>query len=186
MKKVILASSSPRRKELLSSILNDFEIIPSDIDETFPDTLNLLEVPLYISDLKANDIYTKNPSCLVIGCDTAIVFDNKLIGKPKNKLDAKKTLMSFSNNWHYVVTGVTIYCDDKKYQINSTNEVYFKSITEQEIDNYLQHDEYKDKAGSYAIQGIANTFIEKIEGEYEAIIGLPIKQLKPIIDELLK
>ena len=186
MKKVILASASPRRKELLSSIIEDFDIIPSNIEESYPKTLKLIDVPLYISDLKASDIYKKNNQSIVIGCDTAIVFENKLIGKPSDKTDAKKTLISFSGNWHYVISGVTIYSDNQKYQINSINKVFFKKITESEINQYLLNDEYKDKAGSYAIQGIASKFIDKIDGEYEAIVGLPIKELSNILNKLIK
>ena len=185
MKEIILASASIRRKELLSTIIKNFKIIPSNIEETFPNSLNLFEVPLYISNLKAKDIYSKHPESIVIGCDTAIVFDNKLIGKPKDITDAKETLMSFSNKYHYVVTGLTIYSNNKQYSINSINKVYFKNITEIEIDEYLKFDEYKDKAGSYAIQGLASKFIEKIDGEYEAIVGLPIIELKKLLNQII-
>lgn len=184
MQEIILASASPRRKQLLKTIVNDFKIIPSDVEEKFPNDLDLLDVSLYISDLKAYDIYKQHKNCIVIGCDTSIVFNNKVIGKPINKEDAKLTLLSFSNNMHYVVSGVTVYCNNQKYQINSINKVYFKNINEELIDEYLTHDEYKDKAGSYAIQGIANSFIDKIEGEYEAIVGLPIKELSKLIKKI--
>lgn len=186
MKEIILASASPRRKELLKNIVSDFKIIPSNIKEEYPNDLNLLDVALYISDLKANDIYLKHSDSIVIGCDTAIVFNNKIIGKPKNKEDARETLTMLSNNVHYVTSGVTIYCDNNKYQINSINKVYFKKLSLEQIDNYLSCDEYKDKAGSYAIQGIAKEFIEKIEGEYESIVGLPIKDLKPLLKRINK
>lgn len=186
MKDIILASASPRREFLLKQLIKDFKIVPSNVKETYPETLNLLEVPLYISNLKAFDIYLNNSQSIVIGCDTAIVYQNKLIGKPLNKQDAFNTLSSFSDNWHYVVSGVTIYSDNKKYEINSINKVYFKKISPEEINEYLQLDEYKDKAGSYAIQGVAAKFIDKIEGEYEAIIGLPIAELSEILKSLIK
>ena len=141
MKEIILASASPRRKELLKSVVDDFKIIPSNVSETYPDNLNSFEVSLYISDLKAYDIYKKHPNSLVIGCDTTIVFKNEVIGKPINKKDAKQTLLKFSNNMHYVVSAITIYYENKKHQINSINEVYFKSLTEDQIDRYLENDE---------------------------------------------
>ena len=184
MKNIILASLSPRRKEILTSIVNDFKIIPSNVEETYPSSLNPFEVSLYISDLKAYDVYKDNRNAIVIGCDTTIVFNDKVIGKPLNKKDAQKTLMNFSNKMHYVVSGVTIYFNNQKRQINSINNVYFKNISEKEIVDYLEYDEYKDKAGSYAIQGIANKFIEKIEGEYEAIVGLPIKELNEVLNSI--
>lgn len=184
MKKVILASLSPRRKELLKSIVDEFTIIPSNVDETYPPSLNPFDVSLYISDLKAADVYKDNIDSIVVGCDTTIVFEDRVIGKPIDKEDAKKTLMGFSNKLHYVVSGVTIYSDNQKYQINSVNKVYFKNISEEEINKYLEFDEYKDKAGSYAIQGLANKFIEKIEGEYEAIVGLPIKELIQLLNSI--
>ena len=186
MKKIILASSSPRRKELLATIISDFDIVPSNIEETYPSSMDLFEIPLYISNLKALDIYNKYPSSIVIGCDTAIVFKDKLIGKPKDKDDAKQTLLEFSNNYHYVVSGVTIYSSTQKYEINSINKVYFKNISINDIEEYLSNDEYKDKAGSYAIQGLASKFIDKIEGEFEAIVGLPIKELLKILKSLIK
>lgn len=186
MKKIILASASPRRKQLLSTILNDFEVITSSIEETYPDNLDLSLIPLYLSNLKAYDVHLKFPHDIVIGADTAIVFENKILGKPKNKQEAKSMLTEFSNKFHFVVTGVTIYDGCEKYEINSINKVYFNDLSEKEIDDYLLHEEYKDKAGSYAIQGMASKFINKIEGEYEAIVGLPIKDLKLILKDLIK
>ena len=185
MKEIILASASIRRKELLEKITKKFKIIPSNIDEIYPPNLDLFSVPLYISNMKALDIYKDHPDSIVIGCDTAIVFNNTLIGKPKSKDNAKNMLLRFSGNYHYVITGATIYVNNQKYEINSINKVHFKSITEQEIDEYLTYDEYKDKAGAYAIQGIAAKFIEKFEGEYDAIVGLPSKDIKSILKNLI-
>ena len=181
---IILASASPRRKELLGSIVNEFTICPSNIKETYPDDLDPLSVSLYISQRKAKDIHQKYPNDIVIGCDTTVIIDNKILGKPKNKQDAKDMLILLSNKMHYVTTGVTIYANKEKYQINSINKVYFKKINEDDINNYLEFDEYKDKAGGYAIQGLAKEFIEKIDGEYEAIVGLPIKELNNILKQI--
>ena len=186
MKENIIASSSPRRKELLKSIINDFKIISSEVKEDYPHDLSPLEVSLYISELKAYDVYKSNLDSIVIGADTTIVFNNKVIGKPLNKSDAKKTLSLLSNNMHYVVSAITVYCNNTKYQINSINKVYFKKINEEQINEYLTHDEYKDKAGSYAIQGLASEFIDKIDGEYEAIVGLPLIELSTLLKEINK
>lgn len=184
MPNIILASASPRRKELLKNLIDDFEIIPSHIIENYPSTLDKFQVSLYISELKAKDIFEKNLDSIVIGCDTTIVFNDTIIGKPLNKEEAKKTLLSFSGKMHYVVSAITIFYKEKKYQINSINEIYFNNISLKEIEDYLEFDEYKDKAGSYAIQGIANKFIQKYNGEYEAIVGLPLKDLSKVLTEL--
>ena len=148
--------------------------------------LDLFEVPLYLANLKSYDIHLKYPNDIIIGADTAIIFNHKILGKPKTKSDAKNMLLDFSNKCHFVVTGVVIYDQKNKYEINSINKVYFKNITVEDIDEYLSFDEYKDKAGGYAIQGIASKFINKIEGEYEAIVGLPLKELSPLIKKLIK
>ena len=125
MNKVILASASPRRKELLKKIVSDFEIIPSNVVETFPSTLDTFQVALYLSNLKAYDIYLKNQDSLVIGVDTIVVINNIILGKPSNKDNAREMLKALSGNMHYVITGVTIYLNHNRYEINSINKVYF-------------------------------------------------------------
>ena len=180
---IILASSSPRRKELLSKIINNFEIIVSEIDEEklITKDLNVMDVPEFLSTKKALDVFNKHPNDLIIAADTAIIFDNKIYGKPNDKSDAKKMLNTFSNNSHYVVTGVCIISNKKTISFSSINEVCFYKLSEQEIDEYLSSDEYKDKAGSYAIQGNGALFISNIKGDYNSIIGLPISQINRIL-----
>ena len=185
MNNVILASASPRRKELLEKIIPNFKIIASNIIETYPSNLSAFEVALYLSNLKAHDIYLKNKDSLVIGVDTIVVINNEILGKPSSKDHAKEMLKTLSGNMHHVITGVTIYQNNIKYEINSINKVYFKKLTEQDIDEYLENDEYKDKAGSYAIQGIANKFIDKIEGDFDSIVGLPTKELSSLLNKLI-
>lgn len=185
-RKVVLASSSPRRKQLLSKIISEFEIIPSDVEEIYPNTISTMHVSLYLSDLKAYDIHKKYPNDIVIGCDTSVIINDVILGKPKNKTHAKEMLSSLSNNMHYVVSGITVYDKDSKYQINSISKVYFKNLSIQEIDEYLENDEYKDKAGGYAIQGLANKFIDRFEGEYESIVGLPIIELDKLLKSIIK
>ena len=184
MDNIILASSSPRRKELLNKIVNHFEIIPSKVDEIYPPSLEKFEVSLYLSNLKAYDIYQKYPNHIVIGVDTTVIINDDILGKPLNKDEAKKMLEKLSGNMHHVITGVTVYKDNTKYEINSINKVYFKNLDSLTIDNYLLDDEYKDKAGSYAIQGKAGAFIEKIDGDYDSIVGLPTKELYELLLKL--
>ncbi len=186
MNTIILASASPRRKQLLSKITTNFEIIPSEAEEIYPETLQAMDVSLYLSNLKAKDIHNKYPDKIVIGSDTTVIINNKLLGKPKDKNEAKEMLTMLSNNVHYVVSGVTIYNKEEVFQINAISKVFFKKLTEQEIDEYLLEDEYKDKAGSYAIQGIAGKFIDHIEGDYDTIVGFPTNEVKAILDKILK
>lgn len=186
MNKIILASASPRRKDLLSKITTHFDIIPSDAEETYPDSLNVMDVSLYLSNIKAKDIHNKYPNDIVIGSDTTVIIGDTLLGKPKSKDEAKKMLSSLSNNYHFVVSGVTIYNKDEIHQINSISKVFFRNLTEIEIDEYLENDEYKDKAGSYAIQGIASKFIDHIEGDYDTIVGFPTSEVKKVLEKILK
>lgn len=181
MNNVILASASPRRKELLKKIITDFAIIPSDIAENYPSSLNKTDIALYLSNLKAYDVYSKNVNSLVIGVDTIVVIDNVILGKPVNREHAKDMLRMLSGKMHYVITGVSVYYNNQKYQINSINKVYFKTLTENEIDEYLSIDEYKDKAGSYAIQGIASKFIRGIDGDFDNVVGLPVTRLLSVL-----
>lgn len=179
---IILASSSPRRKELLSKIVENFKIVPSDIDEiNIPQEISPTETAEYLATKKALDVFNKNPNDIVIGSDTIIVFNNKIYGKPLNKEEAKAMLTSFSNNTHYVITGVSIISNSRSMSFSSISEVYFYNLSEKEIDEYLLDDEYKDKAGSYAIQGKAAMFVKKINGDYNSIIGLPISELNRIL-----
>ena len=180
---IILASASPRRKELLSKIANDFKIVPSDIDEEslITDTLSVLEIPEFLSTKKAMDIKNKYPTDTIIAADTAIVLDNKIYGKPKTKEEAKDMLKKFSNRTHYVITGVCIASPVRTMSFSSINEVTFYNLSETEIDEYLLNNEYIDKAGSYAIQGKASLFIKKINGDYNSIIGLPISEINRIL-----
>lgn len=186
MKRIILASASPRRKQLLNTIIKEFEIIPSNAIENYPASLPALNVSLYLSKLKAEDIHNKYPNDIVIGSDTTVIINNQILGKPVSKDDARNMLKLLSNNVHFVASGVTIYNSNEIHQINSISKVYFKKLADEDIENYLSNDEYKDKAGSYAIQGLASVFIDHIEGDYDTIVGFPTKEVKKILDEILK
>ncbi len=180
---VILASASPRRKELLSKIISDFKVIPSNIDEEsiINDRIPAKDIPEFLSTKKALDIHSKYPDDTIIAADTAIIFDNKIYGKPKNEDDAKSMLKTFSNNTHYVITGVCIICDNKTISFSSINEVEFYDLSDKEINQYLETDEYKDKAGSYAIQGQGAMLVSSIKGDYYSIVGLPVSQINRIL-----
>lgn len=178
--RVVLASNSPRRKELLGGLGIDFEVRTlQDIDESFPDTLEGKEIPLYISGKKAEAYkQTMADDEMIITADT-IVYDNgKVLGKPRNREEAVLMLHELSGHAHEVITGVSIVTKKKTVQFASTSHVHFVALTDAEIAYYV--DEYKpfDKAGAYGIQEwIGFVAVTRIEGSYFNVMGLPIQQL---------
>ena len=177
MNKVILASGSPRRKELLSLLNINFEAIPADIDEQIDPNNDLVKEIEKLSYQKANHIFMQYKDCLVIGSDTIVKIGNNVLGKPKTYDQAKDMLKLLSNNTHEVVTGVTILNGDTTETFSSIAKVTFYPLSEQEIDEYIKTNEPMDKAGAYAIQGIGSKFIKAIDGDFYTIMGLPIAEL---------
>ncbi len=175
--KLILASGSPRRKELLALLNIPFEVIVSNFDERIDQDKKLEDEIKRLSFGKAKSVFEKNEDAVVIGADTIVTIDNKVLGKPKDQEDAKRMLTLLSNNVHTVITGVTIMSKDKTETFASSNKVYFDQLTDDEIKEYILTKEPMDKAGAYAIQGIGSKFIKKIEGDYYSIVGLPINQI---------
>lgn len=178
--KFILASASPRRKELLSIYVKDFKIMPADIDETVPDNIALEDAPLYTAKEKAAAVFNKlNENEIIITADTIVMFDNKIYGKPKDKLDAYNMIKTLSGKTHKVITGVCCYSKDKQINIefSDVTNVSFTDISDEIIEKYLENAEYIDKAGAYAVQGLASMFVEKIEGSYDNVVGLPMGRL---------
>ncbi len=175
--KLILASGSPRRKELLALLNIPFEVIVSNFDERIDQDKKLEDEIKRLSFGKAKSVFDKNEDAVVIGADTIVTIDNKVLGKPKDQEDAKRMLTLLSNNVHTVITGVTIMSKDKTETFASSNKVYFDQLTDDEIKEYILTKEPMDKAGAYAIQGIGSKFIKKIEGDYYSIVGLPINQI---------
>jgi len=178
---IILASASPRRRELLSLITTDFKIMPSDVDETIPDGLSVSEAVEYLSCIKAQGIVSSGD--IIIGADTIVVIDNKILGKPKDDKDAFSMLRTLSGKVHSVYTGVTVIKDDKKITFSEKTNVEFFSLTDDEIKEYIKSGEHSDKAGSYAIQGKGALFVKAINGDYPNVIGLPVAKLKRILDD---
>lgn len=178
--KFILASASPRRKELLSIYVKDFKIMPADIDETVPDNIALEDAPLYTAKEKAAAVFNKlNEDEIIITADTIVMLDNKIYGKPKDKLDAYNMIKTLSGKTHQVITGVCCYSKDKQINIefSDVTNVSFTDISDEIIEKYLENAEYIDKAGAYAVQGLASMFVEEIEGSYDNVVGLPMGRL---------
>jgi len=174
--RIILASSSPRRADLLRSIGVEFEIAPSQVQER-PHTG---EAPAdYITRLaraKVISIARKREQGLVIGADTIVVLDGKILGKPVDEMDAARMLRSLSGRWHAVMTGVALYDVATRQEVADYDKtlVRFGQMNEPEIDWYVKSGEPMDKAGAYGIQGLAGLFIEEIAGNYFNVVGLPL------------
>ena len=177
MTRVILASKSPRRKELMELLNIPFDVIVSDIDEQIDYNNDLVKEIEKLSYQKAMAVFKDHNNALVIGSDTIVKINNDVLGKPKSIEMAKNMLRELSDNTHEVVTGVTILYQDKVETFSSVAKVTFYPLTEEEIDEYVNSNEPMDKAGSYAIQGDGAKFIKSIEGDYYTIVGLPIAEL---------
>ncbi len=179
MKKIILASASARRRDILEQCGIEFEVRVSEVDENIgsagPDDL-----VTKLSYLKAKDVFDKtNGPVIVIGSDTVVSFDGQIYGKPKDEEDAVKMLQKFSGGINTVYSGVAVMVRDEDGSVKQENfcvatKVYFRTLTEQQIRNYVATGEPMDKAGAYAIQGRFAPYIKKVEGDYYNIVGLPI------------
>ena len=187
--KFILASASERRKELLSRIVKDFEVRVSDFDEESVQVNNNIEE--YVKTLsqgKAKSVALNYSSdSIIIGADTIVVIDNKVLGKPKDKNDAFRMLKSLSNNVHRVYSGVTVINNSTKVIKSEClyTEVYFSELSDEEIWKYIDTGECLDKAGAYGIQGFGGVFVKSINGCYYNVVGLPLNLLNKMIKEIL-
>jgi nucleoside triphosphate pyrophosphatase len=179
MKRIILASASPRRKELLEKIGLKFEVEPSNYAEDMHSTLSPDELARAMSLEKAKVVAGKHKNAIVIAADTFIVFRGKILGKPNTSAEARRMLMRLRGKCHSVITGFTIVDTDKDKVLTKSVEtvVYIKNLTPEEIDAYVKSGEPLDKAGAYAIQGLGSVIVEKIEGDYFNVIGLPVSVL---------
>jgi len=179
MKQIVLASSSPRRKALLEKAGLKFIVYPSNYEELIDEKLFPAKLAKKLSLEKAKAIYKKFGNSIVITADTLIACNGKVIGKPKDKKDAKKILEFLSGKMHSVITGFTLYDTQKNKFITKSvkSKVYFNKISKKEINKYITSKKPFDKAGAYGIQELPKTFINKVTGDYDNIIGLPIKAL---------
>ncbi|MBN2397490.1 MAG: septum formation inhibitor Maf [Deltaproteobacteria bacterium] len=172
----ILASASPRRRELLGALIPDFEIIPSDIDETPLDREAPEDHVLRLSREKALAVSRVHPGRWVLGADTVVVIDGKVLGKPATPAEARRMLGMLSGREHTVITGFALVKEGEGVIANESvrSGVLFKEISEDEMAWYTATDEPYDKAGGYAVQGKASFFIREIRGSYTNVIGLPL------------
>ena len=178
--KIILASNSPRRRELLGGLGIDFTVkVISGIDESWPRDLKGEEIPLYISREKAEPYKALiKPDELVITADTIVYVDGEVLGKPRDKADAERMLHLISGRWHEVITGVTLMTSDRERSFAVTTRVKFANLTDNEINSYVESGLPMDKAGAYGIQEwIGYVGVEAIEGSYFNVVGLPVQRL---------
>jgi len=186
MKKIILASKSPRRKELLNLLDVEFTIEVRTVNEVFSDGLKTDEVAEYLARLKADAFKSIKPDELVITADTVVVLNDEILGKPKNALESQQMLKSLSGKSHQVITGVCLKTNERLISFSSSTKVYFKKLTITEIDYYIEKYQPFDKAGSYGIQEwIGAIGITKIEGSYFNVVGLPIYQLNEALKQFI-
>lgn len=189
--RIILASNSPRRKELLHQIFDSFDVVKSNFNEEVVDEKNPEELVKVLSSKKAEEVFDKIESneseLLVIGGDTLVYFDGQVLGKPKDEKDAYNTLKKLQGNKNEVYSAFTVILkkDGKiiKETVLSKSIVTIKAMTDEEIEEYIKTGEPMDKAGSYAVQGIGNKFIDNIEGSYNSVVGLDIEELKEVLEK---
>ena len=172
--KILLASNSPRRKELLKALGFDFEVVSVDCDEVYPENLPVEKIAEYLSDLKADAYKNLESGEVLITADTIVALENEVLGKPKNALEAKEMLRKLSGKTHEVYTGITIRNSQKSISQTDVTHVQTDDLTDEEIDFYIENYKPFDKAGAYGVQewfGMAK--IKRITGSYYTVMGLP-------------
>ena len=179
---IILASQSPRRKELLGLLNIPFSVRVADIDETMDPSVSVAEAVARLSRQKAEAV-PHDCSDIVIAADTVVVCDSAVLGKPANEEEAFQMLKRLSGRAHQVMTGLTVLQGKKAVSHTEITDVYFRPLTEKEIHAYIQSGDPMDKAGAYGIQNGAAVFVEKICGDYFNVVGLPVCRLNTILKE---
>lgn len=187
MAQIYLASRSPRRRELLSQLNIQFEIVDGEIDESQLAGENAEQYVQRLAQAKAQQGWKNSPKDKpVLGSDTIVVYQDRLLGKPTNQQDAVNTLTLLSGQQHQVITSVAICWQDRVETITVSSDVEFAPISESQAIEYWQTGEPQDKAGSYAIQGIGGQFVKRIQGSYSAIVGLPLYETKQLVEKVLQ
>lgn len=191
---LVLASASPRRKELLEQAGYNLIILPADVDETLPDGISPDDAVKYLANKKAEAcakfILKEKPELTdlpIVAADT-VVYKDEIMGKPMDRQDAKRMIQTISGTFHHVATGVAIILPalGKKDVFCDVTKVYCKNLSDDDVEAYLDTDEPYDKAGAYAIQGIFGKYIEKFEGRYDTVVGLPVGPITEVLNRFNK
>lgn len=180
----ILASASPRRKELFSLIIPEFEVIPAEREEKFNMSLFPEQVACSVAEGKCDEVFAANPDAVVVGCDTIVVFEGEILGKPKDRDEATATLKRLSGKTHYVITAVCIRTKYKKLLEFERTEVRFNTLSDEFIKIYVDSGSPLDKAGSYGIQD--GGLVKEYFGSYTNVVGLPVTTVKKMLEEVLQ
>lgn len=178
----VLASASPRRRELLSQIIPDFEVVPATKAEKVNMSLFPEKVACALAESKCDEVFEGNPGKTVIGCDTLVVFGGEILGKPTDRADAFKTLKKLSGKTHYVITGVCVRNKYKKVVGFDKTEVRFNTLSDDFIKIYVDGGSPLDKAGSYGIQD--GGLVKEYFGSYTNVVGLPVTLVKKLLEEV--
>lgn len=184
---IILASQSPRRKELLRQIVPEFRVVPSGFDEGVLEEPDPLRFAIAAAEAKARDVGERFPSALVIAADTVVNLGREILGKPRDAAEARRMLGKLSGSRHRVITAVILFKKDEDRLATgyAISRVTFRELTPAQIESYLATGEYLDKAGSYAVQEVGDTFVERLDGDYDNVVGLPVRCVRKMLDEFL-
>lgn len=189
-KKIILASGSPRRRELMDREGFEFTVITSKAEENYDPSLPPQEIAQSLAKLKAQAVASALPAqdledSIVIGADTIVALDGIIYGKPADASDACRMLRDLSGKTHQVITGVCIICNKDAQAFAQSTNVNFKELSDSEIQEYVASGEPLDKAGAYGIQGLGGKLVDSIDGDFDNVVGLPIKTLAPKLRALM-
>jgi septum formation protein len=183
--RLLLASASPRRREILENLGFDFEILPADVDESEVPWNDPVESAKLLAEIKAVEVQVKRPRKTIIAADTIVLCDGEVMGKPATNEEAAGMLGRLSGRAHEVVTGITVLAPPNIRLIEAeSTKVFFRELSKSEITRYINTREPFDKAGAYAIQGYASAFIDRIEGDYFNVVGLPVARLFRMLGRL--
>jgi len=183
--KIILASASPRRAEILRTVGWPFEPLPVNIDESRRDNEDAGDYVRRLAREKAEAAAAERPNCTIVGADTTVVLDQQILEKPLDHEDAERMLRLLNSRWHQVLTGVAVIDGENSETkiAHATTEVKFAAMSDDDLKWYVTTGEPMDKAGAYAIQGQGARFIERIKGDYFNVVGLPVRLLYELIDQ---
>lgn len=187
MQKIVLASKSPRRSQLLQIAEIDFEVLVAETDETYPEELSLEKIPQYIALQKAYAVKEKlhTDERIIVAADTIVTINNRIIGKPENRAHAIEILQKLSGHTHQVISGVAILYKEKEFVFSETTNVTFHPINKEQIIHYIDNYHPFDKAGAYAIQEwIGAIGIKSIEGDYYNVVGLPVSKTVQALEKI--
>lgn len=184
--KIILASASPRRRELMKLIAEEFTAVSTDCDETLPGDIAPLKASEYLAGLKARAVAANYPDSIVIGCDTTVICGGAILGKPHDAEQCRAFLELLSGRTHQVATGCCIICGETVSAFTVVTDVTFRELSDEEMQWYIATDEPYDKAGGYGIQGRGALLIEKINGDYFNVVGLPVSRLNQELKIFIK